>query len=157
MNKPDYFDSEATLEKALGLIAEASGNGATLILFPETLLPGHPYWSINLAKGPEWSVTWAEFLRHSIEVPGRETDALCQAAKRSKAYVVMGINERDATYEDRMYNSTLFIIPQGEVMGTHRKVCITVQEIFYHTRGDGGANLRVYDARFGQVGGVNLW
>ncbi len=153
-NKPNYFDSEATLEKAMGLIAEAAGNGATLIVFPETFLPGYPYWSINLAKGPEWAGTWAEFLRHSIEVPGRETDALCQAAKRNNAYVVMGINERDAKYEGRMYNSILFISPQGEVMGTHRKVCITVQELFYQTRGDGGANLRVYDASFGKVSGL---
>ncbi len=154
INKPNYFDSQATLEKALGLIAEASENGATLIVFPETFLPGYPYWSINLAQGPEWAGTWAEFLRHSIEVPGRETDALCQAAKRSNAYVVMGINERDAKYEGRMYNSILFISPQGEVLGTHRKVCITVQELFFHTRGDGGANLRVHDANFGKLSGL---
>jgi aliphatic nitrilase len=62
MNKPNYLDSEATLEKALGLIAEASGNCATLIVFPENFLPGYPYWSINLGQGPEWAGAWAPCL-----------------------------------------------------------------------------------------------
>jgi hypothetical protein len=69
-NKPVYFDSKATLEKALSLIDEAARNGARLIVFPETFLPGFPYWSLDMAKGPEWAGTWVEYLRHSVEVPG---------------------------------------------------------------------------------------
>jgi predicted amidohydrolase len=153
-DKPIYFDSRATLAKAVALIAEAAGHGAQLIVFPETFLPGFPYWSLNMSKGPEWSAIWMEYLRHSIEVPSEETDALCQAAKRANAYVVMGINERDRKYEGRMYNSILFINPQGEVMGMHRKINPTIQELLYHTRGDGGANLRVFDTTLGRMSGL---
>jgi len=153
-NKPVYFDSRATLEKAVSLIDEAARTGARLIVFPETFLPGFPYWSLNMAKGPEWAGTWVEYLRHSVEVPGEETDALCRAAKRANANVVMGINERDRKYEGRMYNSILYVSSRGEIMGVHRKVNITIQEMLYHTRGDGGANLRVFDTDLGKMSGL---
>ena len=153
-NKPVYFDSRATLDKAVSLIDEAARSGARLIVFPETFLPGFPYWSLDMAKGPEWAGTWVEYLRHSVEVPGEETDALCRAAKKANANVVMGINERDRKYEGRMYNSILYVSSRGEIMGVHRKVNITIQEMLYHTRGDGGANLRVFDTDLGKVSGL---
>lgn len=153
-DKPVYFDSRATLEKAVSLIGEAGNNGAKLIVLPETFLPGYPYWSLDMQKGPEWAVTWMEYLRHSVEVPGEETDLLCKAAKAANAYVVIGINERDKKYEGRMYNSILYISRQGEIMGVHRKINITVQELLYHTRGDGGENLRVFDTDLGKISGL---
>ncbi|MFH1647874.1 MAG: carbon-nitrogen hydrolase family protein [Chloroflexota bacterium] len=153
-DRPVYFDSRATLAKAVDLIAEAARNGAKLIVFPETFLPGFPYWSLNMTKGPEWSGIWAEYLRHSVEVPGEETDILCRAARSAGACVAMGINERDRKYEGRMYNSILFISHQGEVMGVHRKINPTIQELLYHTRGDGGANLKVFDTPLGKISGL---
>jgi predicted amidohydrolase len=53
-----------------------------------------------------------------------------------------------------MYNSILYLSPRGEVMGTHRKICITVQERFFHTPGDGGDNLKaVFKTEIGNIGG----
>ncbi len=153
-DKPDYFDSKATLEKAIELIGEAAGNNARLIVFSETWLPGFPYWSLNMTEGPEWAGIWAEYLRHSIEVPGQETDALCEAARRGNACVAIGINERDKEYEGRMYNSILFINSQGDLIGTHRKICNTINELLYHTRGDGGQNLKVHDTEVGKISGL---
>jgi nitrilase len=153
-DKPVYFDSKATLGKALDLIAEAGDNGAELIVFPETFLPGFTYWSRDLKKGREFAVIWREYLRHSVDVPGEETEALCKAAKEANAYVVMGINERDKRYEGRMYNAILFISRRGEIMGVHRKINPTTQELFFHTRGDGGDNLRVFETDLGKIAGL---
>ncbi len=153
-DKPVYFDSRATLNKAVDLIAEAGGNGAKLIVFSETFLPGYTYWSRDMRKGSEFAVIWREYLRHSVEVPSEETDALCQAAKEADAYVVMGMTERDRMYEGRMYNSILFISRHGEIMGTHRKLNPTSQELFFHTRGDGGDNLRIFETELGKIGGL---
>ena len=151
---PHWFDVKATVEKATNLIDEAGKKGARLIVFPECWLPCYPYWSMDMANRPAFRDLWANLLWSSVEVPSRETEALCRAAKRAKAYVVMGINERDQKYRGRMYNTILYLSPQGEVMGTHRKICITVQERFFHTPGDGGDNLKaVFKTEIGNISG----
>ncbi len=138
-DKPVYFDSLATLDNTVKQIKEAASNGATLIVFPELHLPGYCHFALQLEKGPEYTGIWAEYLRHGIEVPSEETEILCKAARQANANVVIGINERDKKYGGRQYNSILYINNRGEILGTHRKINITVQELMIHTRGNGGA------------------
>lgn len=95
---PLWFDLEATLDKAVGLIEEAGRNEARLIVFPECFLPCFPYWSLDLVEEFMFNEIWAKYLASSIEVPSKETEALCAAAKRANAYVAMGINERSKKY-----------------------------------------------------------
>jgi nitrilase len=151
---PDYFDTPATLEKAISLISEAGKNGARLIVFPEGWLPCFCYWSLDLNEAAAFQDIWAKYLRASIEVPGPETEVLCAAARNAGAYVVMGINERDREFRGRMYNSILYLGPQGQILGTHRKICNTTQERLFHTPGDGGGNLKtVFKTEIGNIGG----
>jgi predicted amidohydrolase len=117
-------------------------------------IPGYCHFAIQLTKGPEYTNIWAEYLRHGIEVPSEETDLLCRAARRSNVNVVIGVNERDKSYSGRQYNSILYINNRGEILGTHRKINITVQELMIHTRGDGGKNLRIPEMDFGKVSGL---
>ena len=153
-DKPVYFDSAATLNNVVAKIKEAASNGATLIVFPELHIPGYCHFAIDLRHGPEYTSIWAEYLRHGIEVPSEETDILCRAARQANANLVIGINERDKKYAGRQYNSLLYINNRGEILGVHRKINITVQELMIHTRGDGGRNLRVYDMDFGKISGL---
>lgn len=151
---PQWFDLEATLDKAIGLIEEAGRNGARLIVFPECFLPCFPYWSLDLAEEFTFNEIWAKYLASSVEVPSRETEALCATAKKANAYVAMGINERDKKYPGRMYNCILYLSPAGKVMGTHHKICNTLQERFFHTPGGGGDNLKtVFKTEIGNIGG----
>ena len=150
-DKPLYFDSAATVANCVDKIAEAAGSGASLVVFPELHIPGYCHFAIDLTRGPEYTNIWAEYLRHGIEVPSDETDQLCRAARRHNINVVMGINERDKHYGGRQYNTALFINNRGEILGTHRKINITVQELMIHTRGDGGDNLKVHQMDFGAV------
>ena len=154
---PEWFDMKASLDKAISLIGEASRNGARLIVFPELWLPGHPSPILAMAEsGPERSVRgmWVEYLKHAMEVPGPEVAALCRAAKKAGAYVVMGFNERDTRFYGAMYNSVIYIGPQGEVLGVHRKIVNTAMERLFQVPGEGGANLRnIFATQVGRVGG----
>jgi nitrilase len=153
-DEPVWFDLQATLEKACRLISEAGGNGARLIVFPEGFLPTHPYWSVNADEPHVWTVLWKEFVNNAVEVPGPETEALCRSAREANAYVVMGMCERDRDYGGRLYNSALFISPVEGVLGVHRKLNPTLWEMLYHTRGDGGDNLKIYNTGLGKIGGL---
>lgn len=153
-DEPVYIDLAATLDKACKLIAQAGGNGARLIVFPEGFLPTFPYWSVNVDQPYEWTRLWKEFVNNSVEVPSAETEALCRAAKEADAFVVMGINERDRAHGGRMYNATLFISPYDGVLGVHRKVNPTLGELLYHTRGDGGDNIKAIKTEVGTLGSL---
>lgn len=151
---PQWFDLDATLEKSISLIEEAGRNGAKLIVFPECHLPCYPHFSLDIADRPTYNDMWAKLLWSSVEVPSKETEALCTAAKKAGAYIAMGLTERDSKYQGRMYNSILYISPRGEILGTHRKICNTVQERLFHTPGGGGDNLKtVFKTEIGNIGG----
>ncbi|MBI4284436.1 MAG: carbon-nitrogen hydrolase family protein [Chloroflexi bacterium] len=153
-DRPEYFDTGATVEKAVKLIREAGSNGARLVVFPECWIPCFPYWSLDFTDRQPFIDIFARYLESSVEVPGVETAAIGEAARKANAYVAIGINERDPHYQVRMYNSILYIDPDGEVMGVHRKICNTVQERFFHTPGEGGDNLKtVFKTDIGYLGG----
>jgi aliphatic nitrilase len=47
---PVFLDREASVDKALTLIAEAAGNAANLVVFGETWLPCYPAWVFGPAE-----------------------------------------------------------------------------------------------------------
>jgi nitrilase len=147
---PCFLDSDATIAKARRLIAEAAGNGAKLIVFPEVFVPGYPYW--NWCMSPlEGSAWFRRLCRSSIEIPGPEIDVLCEAARSARVYVVIGINERSAHSLATIYNTNVILSPQGVVMGRHRKLVPTFAEKLTWAGGD-GSSMRVYDSELGRIG-----
>jgi len=46
---PVFLDLDATLEKGVSLIEEAARNGAGLVVFPESWIPGYPSWIFGAA------------------------------------------------------------------------------------------------------------
>lgn len=127
---PVLFDKEACLEKTLALMEEAAANGAELIVFPELFIPGYPFgMTFGFTVGSrtaEGRADWKRYYDASILVPGPETARLAEAAKRLGVYVSLGISERDAVTAT-LYNSNLFIAPDGTVMN-HRKLKPTGSE-----------------------------
>jgi nitrilase len=149
---PVFLDTEATVAKACRLIAEAAGNGARLIVFPEVFVPGYPYW--NWTMTPVQGSPWFERLyRASIDIPGPEVAALGEAARSAEATVVIGVNERDPFSMGTLYNSLVFLGPDGAVLGVHRKLVPTWAEKLTWAGGD-GSSLRVYDTPVGRLGGL---
>lgn len=147
---PCFLDSGATVAKASDLIAEASRNGAKLVVFPEVFVPGYPYW--NWCMTPlEGSAWFRRLCLNAIEIPGPEIDVLCEAARSAGVYVVIGINERSNNSLATIYNTNVIISPQGVVIGRHRKLVPTFAEKLTWASGD-GSSIRVYDSELGRIG-----
>lgn len=147
---PVFLDPVATVDKACALIAEAAGNGARLVAFPEVFVAGYPYW--NWLMTPIEGSSWFERLcRAAITVPGPELDRLCAAAREHDCVVVIGINERDPRSVGTIYNTNLVIGADGILLGKHRKLVPTWAEKLTWTGGD-GSSLRVYDTAVGPLG-----
>lgn len=149
---PVFLDAAKTADKAVSLIGEAAGNGARLIVFPEVFIPGYPYW--NWITDPVTGSAWFDRLvRASFFTDGPEVRQICAAAKAHDCYVVMGVNERSPVSLGALYNTLLFIGPDGEVFGKHRKLVPTWAEKLTWTGGD-GSSLKVYDTEIGPLGGL---
>jgi len=155
---PIFLDLIKSTEKACDLIAQVANQGAELIVFPETWLTGYPIW-LDLAPGAGlWGHEAAEevFQRLFDNTPSLEDASiqrLCKAAKTAKSFVVMGMHERDGK---TLYNTTLFINAEGEVIGHHRKLVPTYTERLVWGRGD-GSTLKVFDTPLGRIGGLICW
>jgi nitrilase len=48
---PVFLNVDATVQKACDIIAEAAGNGASLVAFPEVYVAGYPYWKLDHDTG----------------------------------------------------------------------------------------------------------
>lgn len=149
---PVFLNTPRTIAKALDLIAEAARNSASLVAFPEVFVPGYPYWS--WITDPVAGSAWFERLsRASILIDGPEVAALCAAAAEHGVHVVIGINERSPISWGAIYNTMLFIGPDGRLLGRHRKLVPTWAEKLTWSNGD-GSSLVVYQTAIGPIGGL---
>ena len=155
--EPVILDREATLDRLEQLAAEAAGNGAELIVFPETFLPTYPDW---VWRAPAWGEAFealtARLRDQAVEVPSPATQQIGKAVKASKAWVSVGINEREPDGGGTLYNTQLMFAPDGSIAGKHRKLMPTGGERLVWGFGD-GSDLEVYDTPFGRVGGLICW
>lgn len=153
---PVLLDRDATLRRVVELTAEAASNGAELIVFPETFVPGYPdwVWQVTPWAGPSADL-YQRLLDQSVTVPGSATDVLAEAARKAGAYLAVGINERDLD-GSTIYNSLLYLDPTGEIIGVHRKLMPTGGERLIHGQGD-GSGLISFDTPGGRVGGLICW
>jgi nitrilase len=74
---PVFLDRDATLAKALELIAEAGTSDARLVVFPEAFIPTYPdwVWRIPPSQHRMLADTYAELLEQSVEIPARPPTA----------------------------------------------------------------------------------
>jgi nitrilase len=156
---PVFLNREATVDKACRLIAQAAGAGTQLVVFSEGFIPTYPDWVWAIPPGENRLLgeLYAELVANAITIPDPCTDQLCRAAKEAGVYVVIGMSERNTeASQGSLYNTLLYINPQGEIMGKHRKLVPTGGERLVWAQGD-GSTLNVYDMSFARLGGLICW
>ncbi len=146
------YNREQCLEKAVALIKEVAKEGAELVAFPESFIPGYPY-HIWLGSPMWYHELFKEWFFNSVEIPSKTTDVLCEAARRNNIDVVMGLTERDG---NTCYNTLLFINRRGQILGKHRKLMPTHVERVHWGYGD-GSDLQTVEFDFGRTSGLICW
>lgn len=147
------LSKKKTTEKVLDIMSKAKNEGARLMVFPETLIPAYPNFSIDLQNPNEWQENLRDLLSESVYVPGEEIDRIARHAGDLNVYVSIGVNERVRTFGGRLYNTQVFIDSKGRIMGSRRKLLPTNREKVFWTPGD-GADLQVYETELGVIGGL---
>ena len=155
---PVLFDKEASIDKAVTLIRQASQKGAQLVVFPESFIPCYPrglsfgmYVGGALADGRD---DYKLYFDNSVVIPDDLTkiSAVC---KDTGCFVSLGITEREKD-SGTLYCTNVFIDGNGEFMGKHRKIKPTGAERCIW--GEGGAeDLKTFDTPFGKIGCLICW
>jgi len=149
-----FLDREGSTEKACRLIREAGRNGARVIGFPEGFIPAHPVWyHHHPATGAVANELAGALFRNSVEIPGPEIDALCAAARDANAYVVIGVCEKLPRTIGTMFNTQVYIGPDGALRGKHQKLVPTVGERLVHAGGFGDT-FGAFQSEFGPMSGL---
>ena len=162
-SSPVFLDLDASVAKAITLTEKAARNGARIITFGETWLPGYPAWLDYCPDVALWDhapskEVFARLRQNSVSVPGRETQRLGQLAGDHKLTLVIGVNERveSGPGNGTLYNSLLTFTPDGLLANHHRKLVPTYTERLVWGQGDGGG-LESVATSAGRVGGLICW
>ena len=147
---PKFLDLPGTVDKTCALIAEAAGNGANVVAFPEAFIPAYPYW-VWLESPLDTQDLFKELYQASMTVPGPWTDRLGVAVREHNVVVVVGVNEIDSVLTGTIFNTNIIIDNHGTVVGKHRKLVPTNAEKLVWGHGD-GSGLRVHETPYGRIG-----
>ena len=158
--EPVVLDREATIEKLAVLTAEAAGNGASLVVFPEAFLPAYPSsaWAKALAgwADPRAKAAFALLARESVAVPGPAESRIGEVAREHGVLVATGVTETDVETNGTLYNTLLVHDEHGSLVLKHRKLVPTNHERLVWGQGD-GAGLRAVQTSAGRIGGLICW
>lgn len=146
------FDIRAAVAKCCGVIAEAAAQGARLVVFPESFLPGFPIWN-GLYRPIDGHSFFRRFAENSLDVNSELFAEICAAAARHRIFVNLGFSERSSASRGCLWNSQVLIGDNGAVLNHHRKLVPTFYEQLSWNRGD-ALGLRVIDTAIGRVGGL---
>ncbi len=149
---PVWLDLNATIDKCIELIREAAAGGAQIIAFPETFIPGYPWWL--WLGSPAWGMQFVgRYFQNSLELDSPQFQRLREAARESDIVVVTGHSEREA---GSLYIAQAVIGSDGDVLTARRKLKPTHVERTVFGESD-GSGLTVVDTPLGRVGALCCW
>jgi len=149
---PVFMDLKGTVAKTIKLIEDAAEQGCDLVVFPETWLPGYP-WYIWLNTTMTNMKFFGQYHENSLVVGSDEFNKIAQAAKDNNIYVSTGASERD---HGSLYIAQFLFDRDGELLSGRRKLKPTHQERTVFGDGD-GSDLTVSETDIGRIGQLACW
>ena len=130
-----FMEKEENLSQLTGLIRQAAGQGAKLIVLPEMCATGYYFDSMEQAAEMAEPVTGGRTVR-LLEGLARELDC----------YLVAGLPESEGA---RLYNTAVLVGPGG-LIGRHRKMHHYTPDSTWAKTGD--EPVAVFDTAIGKIG-----
>jgi nitrilase len=153
---PVFLNREATIAKTARLINQAAGNGAQLVVFPESFIPCYPVW-LWAGRADVEAAAFSRLYANAVDVPGADTACLSEAARSAGVAVAIGVTERESTYSrGTLYNTLLVFDASGELVLHHRKLMPTYKERTVWGQGD-GSSLVTVALNGTRIGGLLCW
>ncbi len=154
---------DATFDKVLDALGEAAANGAQLVAFPETFVPGYPSWAdftdASTFDDADQKAAYSMYLDQSVDIARGDLDTVVSVAGQLGVFVYLGIAERSES-GGSIYCSLVAIDPTVGIVGVHRKLKPTYGERMMWADGD-GHGLRVHEVQTDngavRVSGLNCW
>jgi len=158
---PVWLRREPTVAKVAEWVRKAAAEGARLVAFGESLVPGYPFWVEHTDGARFESALQKDFFAHyateSVVLERGDLDAVRGAALEGGIFVVLGIIERAAERGGHSLYCTLVTIDNfGEIVNTHRKLMPTYEERLVWSAGD-GLGLRTFELAPFRLGSLNCY
>jgi nitrilase len=155
---PVLLDAEATIDKVVRLMADASAAGVQLLVLPECFVSAYPSgaWAAASAHFGGVDELWERMWASSIDVAGPEVRRIVEACANHDIHVLIGLNEREDVRPGSLYNTMLLLGASG-VLLKHRKTMPTMHERVFHGIGAGDDLDVVEVPGIGRVGGLICW
>jgi nitrilase len=149
---PVFLDLDATIDKTLSLMQDAARRGAQLIAFPETWIPGYPWWI--WLNSPAMGMRYVQrYHDNSLLVGSAEFARLAQSCRDLGIWLAVGYSEKVG---GSLYMGQALIDNEGRVVKTRRKLKPTHVERTVFGEGD-GTDLAVMETAIGNVGMLCCW
>jgi nitrilase len=127
-----FFDKEKTLEKIDELVKRYASEGAQLILFPESFIPGYPrgfsFGAVIGKRTDEGRKLYAAYHKNSLDLESEDLKRLEKLSRTQNVYLVIGVTEKQR-HNGSLFCSLLYISPKTGLLGVHRKIKPTASEM----------------------------
>lgn len=157
---PVFLDREKSIARAVDSVGEAATEGADLVIFTETFIPGYPTWVWRLRPGGDWNLSETlheRLLANAVNLDSDDLAPLYEAASQHRVTIVCGIEERDSKLSQAtLYNTVIIIGADGTLLNKHRKLMPTNPERMVWGFGD-ASGLKAVDTPAGRVGTLLCW
>jgi nitrilase len=155
---PALLDLPGSLDLVERWVKQAAGEGADLVAFGETWLPGYPAWLDSSPDAAIWAhegakAVFARLLANAVELESPAAARLAKIAKTHHVILVIGVHERDGR---SLYNGILTFGPDGALLNRHRKLVPTYSERLVWGQGN-AAGLHAVDTDIGRIGALVCW
>lgn len=158
---PVWLRRDATIEKVVTRVEQAAGEGCSLVVFGEALIPGYPFW-VEYTDGAKFESKlqkslYAHYVSQSVSIGDGDIDAIRKAAREHSIAVYVGVMERAGDRGGHsVYCSMVYIDAEGDIGSVHRKLMPTHEERLVWAIGDGNG-LRTHKLGPFTAGGLNCW